>query len=223
MEIGKRASNIGGFFLMAVKPAVDFDFGFTAMDADELEAVQHFFNIFERHIQEITDSARQALQEPYVSDWCSEVNVTEALTANSALNHLDAALLTDDAPVLHALVLAAVALVVLDRAEDLRAEEAVPFGLEGPVVDRLGLLDFAERPLPDLLRRGERDPQRVERERILGLLEQIVEIAQWGSSSPELVLIFHELDIEAERLKFLDENVEALGQSRLQGVLALHN
>ena len=25
---------------MAVKPAVDFDFGFTAMDADELEAVQ---------------------------------------------------------------------------------------------------------------------------------------------------------------------------------------
>ena len=40
MEIGTRASNSGGFFLMAVKPDLDFDFGFTAMDADELEVVQ---------------------------------------------------------------------------------------------------------------------------------------------------------------------------------------
>ena len=40
MEIGTRASNSGGFFLMAVKPPMDFDFGFTAMDADELDAVQ---------------------------------------------------------------------------------------------------------------------------------------------------------------------------------------
>ena len=36
MEVGTRTSNVGGLFLMAG----DFDFGFTAMDADELEAVQ---------------------------------------------------------------------------------------------------------------------------------------------------------------------------------------
>jgi hypothetical protein len=53
--------------------------------------------------------------------------------------------------VLQALVLAAQALVVLDRAEDLGAEQAVAFRLEGPVVDRLGLLDLAERPRADLL------------------------------------------------------------------------
>ena len=40
MEDGKGSSNVGGFFLMAVKPSMDFDFGFTAMDADELDAVQ---------------------------------------------------------------------------------------------------------------------------------------------------------------------------------------
>jgi hypothetical protein len=51
--------------------------------------------------------------------------------------------------VLHALVLAAVALVVLDRPEDLRAEQAVALRLEGAVVDRLGLLDLAVRPLAD--------------------------------------------------------------------------
>jgi hypothetical protein len=45
--------------------------------------------------------------------------------------------------VLHALVLAAQALVVLDRPEDARAEQAVPLRLEGAVVDRLGLLDLA--------------------------------------------------------------------------------
>ena len=76
----------------------------------------------------------------------------EALAAHLGLDDLDAALLADDAAVLHALVLAAVALVVLHRAEDLGAEEPVALRLEGPVVDRLGLLDLAVRPLADLLR-----------------------------------------------------------------------
>src|SRR5437773_1282535 len=83
-----------------------------------------------------------------------------------------------DAAVLHALVLAAVALVVLDGPEDLGTEESVAFRLEGPVVDGLGLLHLAVGPLPDLLRRRDRDPQGVERERVLRLLEQVVEVAQ---------------------------------------------
>src|SRR5205807_6303185 len=57
--------------------------------------------------------------------------------------------------------------------EDLRAEEPVPLRLEGAVVDRLGLLHLAVRPLADLLRAGERDPDRAERERVLRLLEEI--------------------------------------------------
>ena len=61
----------------------------------------------------------------------------------------------DDAAVLHALVLAAVALVVLHGPEDLGAEKAVAFGLEGAVVDRLGFLDLAIRPLPDLFGGGD--------------------------------------------------------------------
>jgi hypothetical protein len=63
----------------------------------------------------------------------------------------DAALLADDALVLHALVLAAQALVVLDRAEDAGAEQAVALRLERPVVDRLRLFDFAEGPGKNLL------------------------------------------------------------------------
>ena len=75
-----------------------------------------------------------------------ELDMAHALAANARQRDFDAALLADDALVLHALVLAAQALVVLDRAKDARAEQAVTLGLERAVVDRLRLLDLAERP-----------------------------------------------------------------------------
>src|SRR3954470_6390661 len=77
--------------------------------------------------------------------------MAHALTADLRDGDLDAALFADDALVLHALVLAAQALVVLDRAEDARAEQAVTLGLERAVVDCLGLLDLAEGPAADLV------------------------------------------------------------------------
>jgi hypothetical protein len=81
-----------------------------------------------------------------------QLDVAHALAAHLGQRHFDAALLADDALVLHALVLAAQALVVLDRPEDAGAEQAVALGLEGAVVDRLRLLDLAEGPRQDLLR-----------------------------------------------------------------------
>ena len=81
-----------------------------------------------------------------------ELDVAHALAPHLGQRDLDAAFLADDAAELHALVLAAQALVVLDRAEDARAEQPVPLRLERAVVDRLGLLDLAIRPGPDLLR-----------------------------------------------------------------------
>src|SRR6202000_987163 len=75
---------------------------------------------------------------------------------------LDAALLADDALVLHALVLAAQALVILHGPEDARAEQPVALRLEGAVVDRLGLLHLAMRPAQDLVGTCERDLDPVE-------------------------------------------------------------
>src|ERR671939_530233 len=91
-----------------------------------------------------------------------QLDVAHAVAPHARQRHLDAALLADDALVLHALVLAAQALVILDRAEDARAEQAVALGLEGPIVDGLRLLDLAERPRADLLRAGQRDADAVE-------------------------------------------------------------
>src|SRR5262249_51504200 len=64
--------------------------------------------------------------------------------------------------VLHALVLAAQALVVLDRPEDARAEQAVALGLEGAIVDGLRLFDLAVGPGQDLFRARDRDADLVE-------------------------------------------------------------
>src|SRR3954451_14438734 len=110
----------------------------------------------------MADPARQALEEPHVAHRRGERDVAEPFAAHLRLRHLDAALVADHPAVLHALVLAAEALPVGDRAEDLRAEQAVAFRLERAVVDGLRLGDLAEGPLLDLLRRRETDPDRVE-------------------------------------------------------------
>src|SRR3546814_3475866 len=65
---------------------------------------------------------------------------------------------------------------MLDRTEEARAEQAVAFRLERPVVDGLGLLDPAERPRADALRRGDPDLDLVER---LRLGDRVGEVGQF--------------------------------------------
>src|SRR5690606_14559147 len=75
---------------------------------------------------------------------------------------LHATALTDDALEADALVLATGAFPVAGRTEDLLAEEPVLLRLQGAVVDGLGLLDLAVRPVADVVRGGETDAQLVE-------------------------------------------------------------
>jgi hypothetical protein len=82
-----------------------------------------------------------------VGDRCGQLDVTHPLTPHLAASDLDATALTDDALEADPLVLAAVALPVPGGTEDLLAEESVPLRLERAVVDGLGLLDLAVRPV----------------------------------------------------------------------------
>ena len=132
------------------------------LDHDVVFEIEDALEVLQRHVEQQPDAARQRLQEPDVRDRRGELDVAHALAAHARERHLDAALLADDALVLHALVLAAQALVVLDRPEDARAEQAVTLRLERAVVDRLGLLDLAVRPGQNLLRARDRDPDLVE-------------------------------------------------------------
>src|SRR5262249_41919892 len=108
------------------------------------------------------DTGRERLQEPDVRDGRSKLDMAHALAADARERDLDAALLADDALVLHPLVLAAQALIVLDRAENARAEETVTLGLERAVVDGLRLLDLAVGPRQNFLRTRDRDADLVE-------------------------------------------------------------
>ncbi len=123
----------------------------------------------------------QRLQEPDVRDRRGELDVAHALAAHLGQRHLDAALFADQALVLHALVLAAQALVVLDRSEDARAEQAVTLRLERAIVDGLRLLDLAERPRVDVLRAGDRDLDAIEGRGLHLGLEEVRDLVHRGT------------------------------------------
>src|SRR2546430_11236117 len=135
--------------------------------------VQHALDIPERHIQDKPKARGQRFEEPDVRHRARQLDMAHALAPHFRQGDLDPALLADHAAVLQALVLAAQALVVFDRPEDLGAEQAVALGLEGPVVDGLRLLDFAVGPRTDLLGRSEPDLDRVELLVLLDLLEEL--------------------------------------------------
>src|SRR3546814_1151552 len=102
--------------------------------------------VLQRHVQQQANARRQRLQEPDMRDRGRKLDMPHPLAADLGNRDLDTAFFADDALVFHALVLAAQAFIVLDRAKDARAEQAVPLRLEGAVVDRLRLLDLAVGP-----------------------------------------------------------------------------
>src|SRR5712692_6474081 len=112
-----------------------------------------------------------------------QLDMAHAVAPHLRQGDLDAAFLADDAAILHPLVLAAQALVILDRPEDAGAEQPVALRLEGAVVDRLGLLDLAVGPGADALRAGDRDADLVEALRSRNLPEDVHQLIHRGPLS----------------------------------------
>ena len=124
--------------------------------------VDDLLEILRGQVQQVAQTARHTLEVPDVRDRRGQLDVAHPLAAHLGASHLDATALTDDALEAHALVLAAVALPVASRSEDLLAEQAVLLRLQRAVVDCLRLLDLAVRPLPDVLRGGQADTEFIE-------------------------------------------------------------
>jgi len=106
--------------------------------------VKDLLEVTQGDLEDVADARGQRLQEPNMGHRRSQRDMPHALAAHLGLDNFDAALFANYATMLHALVLAAIAFVVLYRTEDLRAEEPIPLGLECPVVDGLRLLHFTE-------------------------------------------------------------------------------
>ena len=148
--------------LLFVQQGADRQVLHPGMHDDVRLEVKNTLQLLEGHVENGADLRRQALQKPDMGDRRGQFDMPEPLPAHLGLNDLDAALFADHSAVLHPLVLAAVTLVVLDRSEDLGAEQAVPLGFEGPVIDGFRLLDLAVRPFPDFFRRSQGDFHLVE-------------------------------------------------------------
>src|SRR5205823_6774841 len=129
-------------------------------DDDVVLEVDDLLQAGRLHVQQRAQARRHRLEEPDVDDRRGQLDVAHALAADAAVRHLDAAAVADHALVFHAAVLAAGALPVLLGAEDALAEQAVLFGAVGAVVDRLGLLDLAERPGANVVWAREADAHR---------------------------------------------------------------
>ena len=140
---------------------VQFEVGVSRIDDDVGLKIEDALEVAERNIQQVTDPARESLEEPDVAHRGGQVDVPHALTSHLRLRDLDPTLVANHPPVLHPLVLPAQAFPVGDRTEDLGAEQPVPLGFERAVVDGLGLGHLAVGPGKDLLRRGETDPNGV--------------------------------------------------------------
>src|SRR6185437_13439727 len=87
--------------------------------------VDDLLEVLRREVEQVAQPAGDALEVPDVGDRRGQLDVAHPLAADLGPGHLDAAALTDDALEPDALVLAAVALPVAGRAEDLLAEESV--------------------------------------------------------------------------------------------------
>jgi len=143
------------------------------VDDDVTLEVEYPLDIAHRHVEDQAHARRQRLQEPDVGHRRGQLDVAHALAAHLGVGHLDAALLAHHAAMLEPLVLAAQALVIADRAEQLGTEQAVTLRLEGAVVDRFRLLHLAERPGTDLLGRRQAYADGIEVLALVTLAEKI--------------------------------------------------
>ena len=119
--------------------------------------VQHLLQNPGADVQQQAHPGGDALEIPNVAHRRGQLDVAHPLPADLGPGDLHAAAVADFPLVADFLVLAAVALPVLGGPEDALAEEAVPLGLQGAVVDGLGLLHLAVGPGADLLRGGHAD------------------------------------------------------------------
>ena len=135
--------------------------------------IENALEILQRHVEQKADARRQRFQEPDMRHGSGERNMAHPLAPHARQRHFDTAFFADDTLVLHPLVLAAQAFVILDRTEDARAEQAVAFGLERAIIDRLRLLDLAERPRQNFLGRSDRYLDLIESLRLNDRIEEI--------------------------------------------------
>ena len=147
---------------------------------DIVGKVQHLLQNAGADVQQQAHPGGDALEIPDVGDGGGQLDVAHALPADLGAGDLHAAAVANLALVADFLVLAAVALPVLGGSKNTLAVQAVLLGLQGTIVDRLGLGDFAVGPLANLLRGSHADLDRVKGNVVAGIVIHHVAISSFN-------------------------------------------
>ena len=104
--------------------------------------VNDLLEILRCKVKKITETTWNALEVPDMCYGCCKLDVTHSLTADFGTSNFNTASFANNSLEANSLVLAAVALPVTSRTEDLLVEETILLWLERAVVNCLWLLDF---------------------------------------------------------------------------------
>ena len=115
---------------------------FAWIDDDEGFVIENALQFAQRDVEQVADAAGQAFEKPDVRAGAGQLDMAQAFAPHARQRHFDAALIADDAAVLHALVFAAETFPIGYWSENARAEQAIALGFESPVIDGLRLGDF---------------------------------------------------------------------------------
>ena len=144
--------------LLLVENGTRHEGGITGIQHHVLGEVQNLLQLLGGDIQHQSHTGRNGLEIPDMGYGRGQLDVTHALTADLLGGDVHAALLAlDDLFTVGILIFAAHAGAVLGGTEDALAEQTADLGLQGAVIDGLGLLNLAVRPLADHFRRCQTD------------------------------------------------------------------
>ena len=162
-----------GLVLVLIEQLVQLEVGQAGLEHHIALEIEDLLKVLQRHIDHKADAAGQALHEPDMGHGAGQLDMAHALAPDLGQRDFHAAFLADNAAELHPLILAAKALVILDRPKDSGAEQPVPLRLEGAVVDRFRLFDLAIGPGANLLRRRHGDLDLVESDGLARLAQDL--------------------------------------------------
>ena len=159
---GEFAAVLGNHFAIFIvcQDLLEFKICGTWIGHNIILEVDDLFDVASSHTKQRSESTWKSLEEPDVNCRCSEIDVSHALSSHTRMSHLHAATVADDSFVLGSLVLAAGAFIITLWSEDPFAEQTVPFGAVGSIVDGFWFLDFAEAPASDVIRARELNANR---------------------------------------------------------------
>ena len=133
-----------------------FQRGFTGIDDDVILEIDDLFKVVCFNVNEVADARGHGFEEPDMNDGRSEIDMPHAFSSHATMGNFHAATVANHPFMFGTFVLTAGTFPIAFRTKDPFTEQTVFFGSVSPVVDGFRFFDFAERPAPDIVRRGQR-------------------------------------------------------------------